>query len=264
MQPKLLVLLMIMCTAYKDFIGAKAANAALAISERKWPDFFKEVGLVLMALFAPVIGTALLLMLVYRLKRAILLLVVILVFIASYRMNHPASEGSGNINGKVGEELARERARELYPSVLSWMFRVLVAVSAFTVIDRKHDVHEIETAAPNADHFYMEGAVAVYQFELDLENEVTQEQADHLRDKLQEYGRKFIGDYPMLISPDSGGLSAVEVLAVHPLGHRICIDVVQTTAASIPMIENRRRARAERLNSPTRPTRYVDEDYGEE
>ena len=55
MQPKLLVLLMIMCTAYKDFIGAKAANAALAISERKWPDFFKEVGLVLMALFAPVI-----------------------------------------------------------------------------------------------------------------------------------------------------------------------------------------------------------------
>lgn len=47
--------------------------------------------------------------------------------------------------------------------------------------------------------------MAVYQFELDLENEVTQEQADYLRGKLQEYGRKFIGDYPMLVSPDSGG-----------------------------------------------------------
>lgn len=250
--------------AYKEFVIDKAANAAIAGSERRWPDFFKESGLLLAALLAPVFGTALLLMLANRLKRAILLLVVLLVFIASYRMNHPASGGSGNIDGKVTEELARERARELYPSLLSWMFRVLVAVSAFTVIDRKRDTHEIETATPNGDHFYMEGTVAVYQFELDLENEVTQEQADYLRGKLQEYGRKFIGDYPMLISPDSGGRSAVEVLAVHPLGHRICIDVVQTTAVSIPMIDNRRRARAERLNSPTRPTRYVDEDYGDE
>ena len=144
------------------------------------------------------------------------------------------------------------------------MFRVLVAVSAFTVIDRKRDIHEIETATPNGDHFYMEGLVAVYQFEIDLENEVNQDQADYLRDKLQEYGRKFIADYPMLVSPDSMGRSALEVLAVHPLGHRICIDVVQTTAASIPMIENRRRARAERKNAPTRPTRYVDEDYGDD
>lgn len=264
MQQKLLVLLIIMWTAYKDFIGEKAANAALAVSERKWPDFFKEGGLMLMALFVPVIGTALLLMAVNRWKKAILLLVMGLIFVASYRMNHPDNTGGDDIGGKAGKELARERARELYPSVCSLMFRVLIAVSAFTVIDRKHDIHEIETATQNGDHFYMEGAVAVYQFELDLENEVTQEQADHLRDKFQEYGRKFIGDYPMLISPDSGGRSAVEVLAVHPLGHRICIDVVQTTAASIPMIENRRRARAERLNSPTRPTRYVDEDYGEE
>lgn len=264
MQPKLFMLLIILLMAYKEFLIAKAANAALAISERKWPDFFKEGGLMLMALFAPVIGTALLLMAVNRWKKAILLLVVGLIFVASYRMNHPDNTGGGDFDGKVRKELARERARELYPSVLSLMFRVLVAVSAFTVIDRKHDIHEIETAAPNGDHFYMEGAVAVYQFELDLENEITQEQADYLRDKFQEYGRKFIGDYPMLISPDSMGRSALEVLAVHPLGHRICIDVVHTSAASIPMIDNRRRARAERKYTPTRPTRYIDEDYGEE
>ena len=249
---------------YKSLVSDKAANTATACEEQHWSDFFKEIGLMLAALFAPVICTALLLMAVNRWKKAILLLIMVPVFVASYRMNHPASTSNNAVGGKVGEELARERARELYPTVRSLMFRALVAVSAFTVIDRKHDIHEIETATQNGDHFYMEGAVAVYQFELDLENEVTQEQADHLRDKLQEYGRKFIGDYPMLISPDSGGRSAVEVLAVHPLGHRICIDVVQTTAASIPMIENRRRARAERLNSPTRPTRYVDEDYGEE
>lgn len=265
MQSKLFLLLIAIWTAYKNFISDKAANAVAAVSERKWwPDFFKESGLMLVALLAPVFGTALLLMLANRLKRAILLLVVIFVFIASYRMNHPASAESGDIGGKAGEELARERARELYPSILNLMFRVLIAVSSFTVIDRKRDTHEIETATPNGDHFYMEGAVAVYQFELDLENEITQEQADYLRGKLQEYGRKFIGDYPMLVSPDSGGRSAVEVLAVHPLGHRICIDVVQTTAASIPMIENRRRARAERKNGPTRPTRYVDEDYGDD
>lgn len=265
MNLKLFALLMVIWTAYKNFVSDKAANAVAAVSERKWwPDFFKESGLMLVALLAPVFGTALLLMLMNRLKRAILLLVVLLIFIASYRMNHPAKAESGNIDGKVAEELARERARELYPSLLSWMFRVLVAVSAFTVIDRKRDTHEIETATPSGDHFYMEGAVAVYQFELDLENEITQEQADYLRDKLQKYGCKFIKDYPMLISPDSGGRSALEVLTVHPLGHRICIDVVQTTAASIAMIENRRRVRAERKHGPTRPTRYVDEDYGDD
>ena len=56
----------------------------------------------------------------------------------------------------------------------------------------------------------------------------------------------------------------MDVPAAHSPEHRICIDVVQTTAASIPMIENRRRARAERRNSLTHPTRYVDEDYGDE
>lgn len=259
----LLNLLIALCLAYKEFVCDKAANAALAISERKWPDFFKEGVLVLMALFAPVIGTALLLMAVNRLKKVILLLVMIPIFVASYRMNHPDSGGDNAVGGKIGEELARERARELYPSVRSLMFRVLTAVSAFTMIDRKHDIHEIETATQNGDHFYMEGAVAVYQFELDLENKVTEEQADYLRDKLQEYGRKFIGDYPMLVSPDSMGRSALEVLTVYPLGHRICVDVVLTTAASIPMIDNRRRARAERKNAPTQATRYVDKDYGD-
>lgn len=250
--------------AYKEFVSEKAANATAAVSEQRWPDFFKEFGLMLAALLAPVLVTVLLFMAAYRWRKAILLLAMFPILVASYRANHPTGEGSDNIGGKVGEKLARERARELYPSVLSLMFRVLVAVSTFTIIDRKRDVHEIETAAPNGDYFYLEKAIAVYQFELDLESEITQEQADVLRDKLQEYGGKFIKDYPMLISPDSGGRSALEVLTVHPLGHRICIDEVQTTAASIPMIDNRRRARAERKNGPTRPTRYVDEDYGDD
>ena len=68
----------------------------------------------------------------------------------------------------------------------------------------------------------------------------------------------------MLVSPDSTGRSALDVPAAHSPEHRICIDVVQTTAASIPMIENRRRAKAERRNSLTPPNRYVDEDYGDE
>ena len=68
----------------------------------------------------------------------------------------------------------------------------------------------------------------------------------------------------MLVSPDSTGRSALDVPAAHSPEHRICIDVVQTTAASIPMIENRRRARAERRNHPTPPTRCIDDDYADE
>ena len=52
----------------------------------------------------------------------------------------------------------------------------------------------------------------------------------------------------------------VEVLDVKPLGGHVCIDVVLTTAASIPLIEARRRARVERQQ---KAQTYMDADYGE-
>lgn len=260
----MLKLLIVLWLSYKGFVSSKAENAANAWDEKDMQNFVTEFGKLLLAILAPVGGMSLLLLAAYRLREPIIALVMVPILIASYRFNHPGDTGGGDPGGKVDEELARQRAKELYPSVLSWMFRVLVAVSSFTGIDRKRDVREIETASSNGEHFYMDKLVPVYQFELDCENEVTQEQADILRDKLQHYGQKYISEYPMLISSDSAGRSAMEVLTVHPLGHRICIDVVQTTEASISMIDSRRRARAERKAAPVDVPRYSDPDYGEE
>lgn len=248
----------------KKFVNDKATNAAAAFSKRKWPDFFKEFGLMLILMFVPAFSVVLLLMAAYQWRKFLLALAIIPICIASYRANHPSNAKIFDQSNKVDEELARQRAQELYPFVLALMFQTLVAVSSFTIVDRKHGIHEIETATYNGNHFYMDGAVPIYQFELDLKDEVNQEQADHLRDKLQEYGQKYISDYPMLISSDSRGRSALEVLAVHSLGHRICVDVVLTTAASIPIIDARRRARAVRKNFTGEVPRYIDKDYGEE
>lgn len=260
----MLILIMTIWSNFKNFVGNKAASATVALNERKWSNFLKEFGMMLVTMLIPAASAVLLLTAAYRRRRILLFLGIIFILAASYRANHSHIKITGDPVGEVDEELARQRAQEQYPTVRSLMFRVFVAVASFTIIDRKHDVREIETSSSKSEHFYMDGVVPIYQFELDLENEVTQEQADDLRDKLQEYGRKFISDYPMLISPDSGGRSALEVLTVHPLGHRICVDVVLTTAASIPIIDARRRARAERKSAPIEVPHYIDEDYGEE
>lgn len=166
---------------------------------------------------------------------------------------------------EVAVVLARQRAKELYPTVLAFMFRVMMAVSQNNVIKRVGDPHDIETSAVTGEHFYMTGEVAVYQFECKVDGEVTQAQADAIRDDLQKYGANYIRDYPMIISPEAGGRTPFEVLTVHALGNRVCIDVVLTTKASIKLIDTSRRARAERQvrEEQERPIPYVDPDYGE-
>ena len=254
-------LLVSLIHSYKGFICRKATNATNFWSEKNLRNFSKEICILLLALVAPIAAMSLLVSVAHRFRKTLIMLLMFPVLIASYRANHP---GGSIPSSNVEKALARQRAKELYPFVLSWMFRVLNAVSSFTGIDRKHDVHEIETASPSGEHFYMDGVVAVYQFELECENEVEPDHADRLLDKLQQYGQKYICEYPMLISPDSVGRSSMEVLAVHPLGHRICIDVVQTTTASVAMIDGRRRARIERRNITTEIPRYVDKDYSDQ
>lgn len=154
--------------------------------------------------------------------------------------------GNGSGGGEVDRELQRQRANEIYPTLRAFMFRVICAVSESNILIKKSDPHNIETVAISGEHFYFAGQVPVFQFEAESSDEVTQELADTLRDMLQENGMKYICDFPILISPDAGGRAPFEVLRVHPLGYRICVDVVLTTADSVDLIEKSRRARVER------------------
>lgn len=175
----------------------------------------------------------------------------VLIAIARYYLKNRQNKGNdGNGGsgggGEVDVELIRQRANEIYPALRTFMFRVMCAVAESNIIIRKSNSHDIETAEISGEHFYLNGLIPVFQFEAETAEEVTQAQADTIRELLQENGMKYISDFPMLISPDAGGRAPFEVLRVHPLGFRICVDIVLTTADSVDLIEKSRRARVER------------------
>lgn len=166
---------------------------------------------------------------------------------ACWRETHPKQITAPTTTpDAVAIEVARIRAKETYPFLLAFMFRVMSAVSQNGSIKRMGNPHDIETQAINGDHFYMQGTVAVFQFELVAEEEITLELADTIRDDLQKTGENYIGEHSELVSDEAKGRTPFEVLRVQPLGNRACVDVVLTTAASIALIDRTRQARIER------------------
>lgn len=256
----MLTLIMTMWLGYKVFVSNTATNAATAFNEQNWPNFFKDFGLMFIAVLAPVGGIAILLLVAYRWRKALLVLVMCPILFASWKANHPVK----NVDDGDGEKTPHERAIELYPVVLNFMFKVMVSASSSTVIDRKHDVRDIKVTLPTGENFSMANGVPIYPFEVDVTDELTLDEADGLRDDLQRIGRNYIRDFPQLISIEAGRRDPFEVLAVHPLGRRIHVELVQTTEASIPIINDCRRARAKRNSAPPKPARYIDPDYGDE
>ena len=252
---------------YKEFVNEKATNAAAAFSKREWPVFFKELSHMLIAMLVPIIGIILLFLAVYQWWKTLLVLIMIPILVASYRANHPKDDDDGD-----EDKTAYDRASELYPIMLNFMFKVLVSASSVTVIDCKHDVRDIKVTSPTGENFSLKNDVAIYPVEVDIGGEITIEEADKLRDELQRIVGNYISEFPQLISSDfsrlskrkAKGLNPVEILAVNPLGQRIHIDVVQTTEASISTINACRKARAKRKNTSPQPPRYIDPDYGDD
>ena len=164
---------------------------------------------------------------------------------------------------EVERELLRQRAAEMQETVMQFMFRVIVAVSSFTPILRPNDERDIEIHSTNGENFYMQDDIAIFQNEAETEGEVTPEVEDTLQRELQRYALKYISDYPMLISPEAGGRAPVEMLSVKNCGNRVLIDYVFTSAASIPLIDARRRARVERQQREQHPRPSTADDYAE-
>ncbi|WP_251447534.1 hypothetical protein [Vermiculatibacterium agrestimuris] len=163
----------------------------------------------------------------------------------------------------VDIELARQKAMDMQGFALSFMLRVLIAISSFTPVIRPRNIHDIEVRSTDGASFYMKDDVAIQQAEVEVEGEITPEVEDTLQRTLQNYAQKYITDYPMLISPEAGGRAPVEVLGVKNCGSRVLIDYVFTSAKSVDMINARRRARVERQMKQERPAPYTDPDYGE-
>lgn len=166
--------------------------------------------------------------------------------------------GGGN---DVDIELARQSALDMQSYALGLMLRVLIAISSFTPIIRPRNTHDIEIRSTDGASFYMKDTIVIYQAEAEVEGEITPEVEDTIQREAQRYAQKYIVDYPMLISPEAGGRAPVEVLGVKNCGSRVMIDFVFTSAKSIEMINDRRRARIERQNRQEKPRPYADEDY---
>lgn len=247
--------------SYKTFVSDKATNAAAAWNSRDRTNFITEFVLLLLAVLAPIAGMAILLLAAYRLRNALVALVMLPILVASYRVNHTTN--AGNIDDGDDEKTPYDRALELYPAMLRFMFLVMVSASSSTVIDCKCNVRDIVVTLPTGKNFSMENGVAIYPFEVAITDEITLEEADELRDELQRIGRNYISEFPQLISNDAKKRDPFEVLAVHPLGRRIHVDVVQTTSTSISMIDECRKARAKRKNNPAPLSRYIDPIYGD-
>lgn len=255
-------LILALWCSYKTFLSGKAANATTAWSSQDKTNFIIELVLLLLAVSAPIAGVAVLLLVAYQLRKSLLLLAMIPVLLASYEANHPS--GKREIDDGDGEKTPYEKALELYPVVLRFVFQVMRSASSRTIIDCKHDMRDIMVTSPANNHFSMKNGVAIYPFEVDIGGEIAQEQVDKLREDLQQIGKNHINDFPQLISSEAGKADPFEILSVQPIGKRIHVDVVLTTSASLPIIDKCRKARVTRQNNPTPPPRYTDPIYVEE
>lgn len=250
-------------------IGNVLAEIAEAIEDRDYSYAVKRA-LVLLATGLGIIGLfAALMALLYTGRKMILAVVspilIVALLIASYRANYPsgARGNNDNFDNEVDEELAYQRGLEMQTYAMSFMLRVLVAISSFTAVNRPRTERDIEAPSSDGASFYMKGGVVVYLAEVEVDGEITPEVETILQREIQRYALKYIVDYPMLISPEAGGRAPVEVLGVKNCGNRVLVDFVFTTNKALDLIDARRRARIERQKRQERPRPYIDEDYGE-
>lgn len=265
----MLELLKRLAYGYWRLLDGSARDATEAWDNRDWTYLFLNVCIILSLLSALIGGGLLGLLFMWKIRGFLLAIllppILLAIFIASYYENRKPHSKATSISDStdVDIELARQRGLEMQDYVISFMFRVLVAISPFTQVIRPHSERDIEVHTRDGSSFYMKDSIIIYQAEAEVEGEVTPEVEEIIRREVQRYGRKYIVEYPMLISPEAGGHAPVEILTAKSFGSRVLIDFVFTTAASIPMIEARRRARIERQKRVKHITQYTDEDYGE-
>lgn len=265
----MLELLIRLVLGYWHLLDGSARDAADAWDNQDWVYFFRSMGLMLLLLFFAIGSGIFLVLLLWKLRSVLLAVaippVMLALLIASYYENSPrANKASGNLGiDNIDEELARQEGLEMQDYAIRFMLRVLNAIAPFTPIIRPRSERDIEISAKDGALFYMDGPVTIFQAEVGVEGEITPEVEETIRREVQRYARKYIPDYPMLISQEAGGHSPVEILSVKSCGNRVLIDYVFTSAASLPMIKARRRARIERQKRAERIDQYIDEDYGE-
>lgn len=159
----------------------------------------------------------------------------------------PSQDSASAAMSEVDKVLIAERAAELQDEVRALAFVAIQGASATTPLTRPHDEYDIQPGTNDGKAFYLyQEQIPVYQWEANLEGEIDETQEETIRRDLQRYVVKNLPRFSMLSSEEARGRAAVEVLDVKNLGRHVQIEMVLVNAASIPLVDARRRARAER------------------
>lgn len=147
---------------------------------------------------------------------------------------------------EVQRALVIERAAERQDEVRALAFVAIRSAADNTPLVSPRDEFDIQSTRADGNSFYLkDDKVPIFQFEVDLAEEIDVEQEETIRRAIQKYVVKNLPRFPLLHSEEARGWPCVEVLDVKNLGGHVQIDMVLTDSASIPLIEARRRARAE-------------------
>ena len=148
---------------------------------------------------------------------------------------------------EVDKLLIQQRANELYDDVLSFVYTIVQVVAGYTPLCSPLSQYDIQYPSSMGNRFYfINELLPVFRFDVTLSASVDQMQLDVIHRELQQQVSKQADRFKFLRAPDAEGHPPIEILDLKNMGGSVVIEVVQTTAASLPLIEASRRARVER------------------
>lgn len=153
--------------------------------------------------------------------------------------------GGTDIADESGENsdsimLAEQEANEIHEDLLTLMYNVVAETSEHTPIARPRDVYSIETSREK--QYWMDGSMAVHQFEVDCDTKMDRDTRDKLIRELQRHTNQQSRRYPGLVRDGHPPI----VYDIKPNGNFLLLEIVLYSANQIKKIEARKRVRIER------------------
>ncbi|MBD5099586.1 MAG: hypothetical protein HDT35_08625 [Clostridiales bacterium] len=152
----------------------------------------------------------------------------------------------GNGEDSISIELAEQEAEEVHEDLLNLMYNAIADTSEHMPIQRPRDEYSIETSRKKS--YWMEGSMAVHQFEVDCDSMIDPPTRDNLIRELQRHINQQSRRYPGLMR--DGHPPVVYDIKRH--NNFLLIEVVLHYKNHSKKIEDRKRARIKRRHGQER------------
>lgn len=243
-------------------LGKYLERIADGINERSGSKIVANIAALLIFLAFWVGITLLLCFFAYRMWYIILCVFIIGALISETFKKEDSEQSTNPTLNDVDKLLVRQRANELYDSILQYVYIVVQAVAGHTPLSSPTSSSEIRYPACNGNYFYLlNDLIPVFRFDVALSVPVDDGQLELIFRELQIQLAKHSDRFMFLRSADAEGRPPIEIIDLKNMGGSVVIEVVQTTAASIPLIDAARRAHAERQIANRGGSSFYDRDF---